>query len=269
MDGRLAVTQRGGQLKAEDGSYHSTQDPERDLPPLFTTAPPFSNLDHQPPFKPFPPYDPRRQSHEQYFHDSGGASHHPTMPSSRSRHLRDPSTQLVPHEDAPPFSDLAASRPTTLAPSVAALTQSYMTNIQHGPSADTQRSSEEPQVAMTMGSLTPTDVHPSSKISSNIRPKNATIQVKNAKDKVQQIMVEHDATGSDIKATSPSVSGDLDDETTTSTIITTTVITTMQMPGTVYMIIVIYIIYRIYVTLPFPNIIQCIKICFCFIMFMR
>nr|XP_055052520.1 seizure protein 6 homolog isoform X1 [Misgurnus anguillicaudatus] len=226
MDGRLAVTQRGGQLEAEDGSYHSTQDPERDLP-LFTTAPPFSNLDHHPPFKPFPPYDPRRQSHEQYFHDSGGASHHPTMPSSRSHHPRDPSTQLVPHEDAPPFSDVAASTPTTPAPSAAALTQSYMTNIQRGPSADTQkRSSEEPHVAMTIGSLTPTDAHPSSKIPSNIRPKNATIQVKNAKDKVQ-----HDATGSDVKATSPSVSGDLDDETTTSTIITTTVITTMQTPA--------------------------------------
>lgn len=235
MNGRLAVTQRGGQLEAEDGSYHTTQDPERDLP-LFTTAPPFSSLDHHPPFKSFPPYDPRPQNHEQYFHDSGGASHHPTMPSSRSHHLPDASTQLVPHEDAPPFSDVAASRPTTSTPSSAALTQPYMSNVRHGPSAETQRKvSEDPHVTMTIGALTTTDMHTSvapssSNVDVNMSPKDATFHVKTSKEKSPQ---EHDATGSDVTGTASPLSGDLDDETTTSTIITTTVITNMHMPGNV------------------------------------
>lgn len=245
MNGRLAVTQRGGQQEGEDGSYHTTQDPKRELP-LFTTAPPFSSLDHHPPFKPFPPYDPRPQNHEEYFHDSGGASHHPTMPSSRSHHLRDASTQLVPHEDAPPFSDVGASRPTTSAPSSAALTQPYMSNIRHGPSTETQRRvSEDPHV--TIGSLTTTDAltsaAPSSSsdkhldegatVSSNVRARDASFHVKKSKEKLKQNKGEHDATGSDITGTASSLSRDLDDETTTSTIITTTVITNMQMPGNV------------------------------------
>lgn len=242
MNGRLAVTQRGGQPEAEDGSYHTTQDPERDLP-MFTTAPPFSSLDHHPPFKPFPPYDPRPQNHEEYFHDSGGASHHPTMP-SRSHHLRDASTQLVPHEDAPPFSDVAASRPTTSAPSSAALTQPYASNVRHGPSAETQRRvSEDPHVTMTIGALTTTDARTSAvpfsssdkhldadvTVSSNVR----AFHVKASKERSTPVKEEHDATGSDVTGTASSLSGDLDDETTTSTIITTTVITNMQTPGNV------------------------------------
>ncbi|XP_057206260.1 seizure protein 6 homolog isoform X2 [Triplophysa rosa] len=245
MNGRLAVTQRGGQPEGEDGSYHTTQDPKRELP-LFTTAPPFSSLDHHPPFKPFLPYDPRPQNHEEYFHDSGGASHHPTMPSSRSHHLRDASTQSVPHEDAPPFSDVAASRPTTSAPSSAAVTQPYMSNVRHEPLAETQRRvSEDPHVTMTIGSLTTTyartSAAPSSSsdkhldagvtVSSNVRARDASFHVKTSKEKLTQIKGEHDAIGSDVTGTASSLSVDLDDETTTSTIITTTVITNMQMPA--------------------------------------
>ncbi|KAI7800562.1 putative seizure protein 6-like protein [Triplophysa rosa] len=240
-----SVTQRGGQPEGEDGSYHTTQDPKRELP-LFTTAPPFSSLDHHPPFKPFLPYDPRPQNHEEYFHDSGGASHHPTMPSSRSHHLRDASTQSVPHEDAPPFSDVAASRPTTSAPSSAAVTQPYMSNVRHEPLAETQRRvSEDPHVTMTIGSLTTTyartSAAPSSSsdkhldagvtVSSNVRARDASFHVKTSKEKLTQIKGEHDAIGSDVTGTASSLSVDLDDETTTSTIITTTVITNMQMPA--------------------------------------
>ncbi|XP_051963166.1 seizure protein 6 homolog isoform X1 [Xyrauchen texanus] len=237
MDGRLAVTQRGGQLEAEDGSnpYHTTQNPERDLP-LLTTAPPFSSLNHHQTYKPFPPYDPLHQSHEQYFQDSGGAAHHPTMPSTSSHLLQDPSTQHVPHEDTPPFSHVTAIKPTTLAPSSAALTQSHMSSVQHESSAETQkRSSKEPPVSMTTRSLT-TDAQTSNekhlekdrgvKISSNNGPKDAT-----NKEKMQKIKIEHDAPLSDVTATASSVSVDLDDKTATSTIITTTVITTMQMPA--------------------------------------
>ncbi len=248
MDGRLAVTQRGGKVEAEDGSnpYHTTQDTDRDLP-LFTTAPPYSGLDHHPPFRPYPPYDPRGQSHEQYFQDSGGAAHHPTMPSSNSHHLQDPYTQLVPHEDAPPFSDVAAPRTTTQAPSAAALTQPHVPNIQHKPSAETQRrSTEEPPLSVTVTSLTTTDVHtsapPASKLSDrgdvtptlNNEPKDATIPVKRDKEKSSKLKAVHGTPGSDVAVKASSMSGDLDDETTTSTIITTTVITTMQTPGTIH-----------------------------------
>ncbi|XP_052472791.1 seizure protein 6 isoform X2 [Carassius gibelio] len=245
MDRRLAVTQRGGQLEAEDGSnpYHTTQDTDRGLP-LFTTAPPYSGLDHHPPFKPYPPYDPRGQSHEQYFQDSGGAAHHPTMPSSNSHLLQDPSTQLVPHKDAPPFSDVAVPRTTTLAPSAAALTQPHVPNFQHKPSAETQRRSmEEPPVSITIASVTTTDVRtstlPASKQSDrgdvsptlNNEPKDTTILLKRDKEKASILKVEHGTPGSDVAVKASSMSGDLDEETTTSTIITTTVITTMQAPA--------------------------------------
>uniref|UniRef100_A0A672QZR5 Seizure related 6 homolog n=1 Tax=Sinocyclocheilus grahami TaxID=75366 RepID=A0A672QZR5_SINGR len=223
MDGRLAVTQRGGQVEAEDGSnpYHTTQDTER-APPLFTTAPPYSGLDHHPPFKPYPPYDPRGQSHEQYFQDSGGAAHHPTMPSSSSHLLQDLSTQLVPHEDVPPFSDVAAPRTTTLAPLAAALTQPHVPNIQHKPSAETQRrSTEEPPLSVTIASLTTTDVHKSAPPASKLTDRGDSSIIK----------AEHSTPGSDVAVKVSSMSGDLDDETTTSTIITTTVITTMQTPA--------------------------------------
>ncbi|KAA0702007.1 Seizure protein 6 -like protein [Triplophysa tibetana] len=207
MNGRLAVTQRGGQQEGEDGSYHTTQDPKRELP-LFTTAPPFSSLDHHPPFKPFPPYDPRPQNHEEYFHDSGGASHHPTMPSS------------------------------------AALTQPYMSNIRHEHSVETQRrASEDPHV--NIGSLITTDALTSAAPSSssdkhldegvtgsfNVRGRDASFHVKKSKEKLKQNKGEHDATGSDVTGTASSLSRDLDDETTTSTIITTMVITNMQSPA--------------------------------------
>ncbi|ROK28207.1 Seizure protein 6 [Anabarilius grahami] len=237
MDRRLAVTQRGGQLEAEDGSnpYHTTQDTDRDLP-LFTTAPPYSGLNHHPPFKPYRPNDPRGQSHEQYFQDSGGAAHHPTVPSSSSHLLQDPSTQLVPHEDASPFSDVAAPRTTTLASSAAALTQPHIPNIQHNPSAETQRrSTEEPPISVTVASLTTTDAHTSTPPVSkeldtgDVTPtlNNKPIPMKREKEKSSMSKV-HGTPGSDVAVKASSVSGDLDDETTTSTIITTTVITTMQ-----------------------------------------
>lgn len=253
MDRRLAVTQRGGQLEAEDGSnpYHTTQDTDRDLP-LFTTAPPYSGLNHHPPFKPYRPNDPRVQSHEQYFQDSGGAAHHPTVPSSSSHLLQDPSTQLVPHEDASPFSDIAAPRTTTLASSAAALTQPHIPNIQHNPSAETQRrSTEEPPISVTVASLTTTDAHtstpPASKelVTGDVTPtlNNKPIPMKREKER-SSMSKAHATPGSDVAVKASSVSGDLDDETTTSTIITTTVITTMQTSGTIHTISVtkIYII---------------------------
>ncbi|XP_016380796.1 seizure protein 6-like isoform X1 [Sinocyclocheilus rhinocerous] len=245
MDRRLAGTQRGDQLEAEERSnpYHTTQNTDRGLP-LFTTAPSYSGLGHHLPFKPYPPYDPRGQSHEQYFQDSGGAAHHPTMPSSNSHLLQDPSTQLVQHKDAPPFPDVAAPRTTTLAPSAAALTQPHMPNIQHKPSAETQsRSTEEPSVSMTVASVTTTDVHtsapPASKQSDrgdvtltlNNEHKDATILLKRDKEKSSILKVEHGTPGSDVAVKASSMSGDLDEETTTSTIITTTVIATMQAPA--------------------------------------
>ncbi|XDV32305.1 hypothetical protein PO909_003162 [Leuciscus waleckii] len=240
MNGRLAVTQRGGQLEAEDGSnpYHTTQDTDRDLPHI-TTAPPYSGLDHHPPFKPYPPYDPRGQSHEQYFQDSGGAAHHPTVPSSSSHLLQDLSTPLVPHEDAPPFSDIAAPRTTTLAPSAAALTQPHVPNIQHQPSAETQRrSTKEPPISMTVASLTTTDAHTSTPPASKkldtgddtATLNNEPIPVKRDEEKSSMIKI-HGTPGSDVAVKASSMPGALDDETTTSTIITTTVITTMQTPA--------------------------------------
>ncbi|XP_036417450.1 seizure protein 6 isoform X2 [Colossoma macropomum] len=233
MEGKMAVTQRGGSPEAENiqNAFHSTQDTDRELP-LVTTAPPFAGLNHHPPFKAFPRPDSHRQG-QQEFEDRLRVEPHLFM---------GPSTQLVPHEDAAPFSDVAATSPTTASLTIPPVTstagQQQAGSMQLSGEKIQRSSFEEPSAALTTESLTttvmPTSAPPPCHTAPEKRPGHvdmATAQepqavttlVTREEEETPKTRAQHDTDAT-------TVSRDPDDETTTTTIITTTIITTMQTP---------------------------------------
>ncbi|KAJ7995869.1 hypothetical protein DPEC_G00231190 [Dallia pectoralis] len=106
-----------GQEKVESASVaftHSpTQDTEREIH-HFTTSSPVNSPNHPPLFRGFalPEHLLTKdfQGDQQFFTDSGGLAGRPTMPGSVSAYeAGDGATSLVPHEDSPPFSDIATT----------------------------------------------------------------------------------------------------------------------------------------------------------------
>ncbi|XP_035390181.1 seizure protein 6 homolog isoform X2 [Electrophorus electricus] len=95
---KLAVTHKGSLVDSVD----STHEPYRGVP-LVTTAPPFTGLNHHPPFKPLP----RGELHHRGQQQVGGRG------GAEPRLTEGPPTHLVPHEEAAPFSDVAAASLTT------------------------------------------------------------------------------------------------------------------------------------------------------------
>ncbi|KAL7848814.1 hypothetical protein SRHO_G00204370 [Serrasalmus rhombeus] len=236
MEGKMAVTQQGGSPEAENvqNAFHSTQDMDRELP-LVTTAPPFAGLNHHPPFKAFPRPDSHHQG-PQEFEDRLRVEPHL---------FKGPSTELVPHEDAAPFFDVAATSPTTAslsmppATSTAVQQQVGSRQLSGTPGEKIQRRSfEEPSAALTTESLT-TTVMPTSApppchtarekqpghvdMATAQEPQAVTTLVTREEEEAPKTRAQHDTDAT-------AVSRDPDDETTTTTIITTTVITTMQTP---------------------------------------
>ncbi|XP_017550344.1 seizure protein 6 isoform X1 [Pygocentrus nattereri] len=236
MEGKMAVTQQGGSPEAENvqNAFHSTQDMDRELP-LVTTAPPFAGLNHHPPFKAFPRPDSHHQG-PQEFEDRLRVEPHL---------FKGPSTQLVPHEDAAPFFDVAATSPTTAslsmppATSTAVQQQVGSRQLSGTPGEKIQRRSfEEPSAALITESLT-TTVMPTSApppchtarekqpghvdMATAQEPQAVTTLVTREEEEAPKTRAQHDTD-------TTAVSRDPDDETTTTTIITTTVITTMQTP---------------------------------------
>ncbi|XP_066519890.1 seizure protein 6 homolog isoform X2 [Hoplias malabaricus] len=226
MTGKMTVTQSGGSSEAESvqNAFHSTQDTERELP-LVTTAPPFAGLNHHPPFKAFPRPDHQGQ---QEFNERLRAG---------SRLFMDQSTQLVPHEDAAPFSDVADTSSTTASFATPAATSAGQQKTQ-------RRSFEEPSATMTTETLTttimPTSAPPPCNtapgehlgrvaVASTRDPRAVTTLVTREAEEVPKTRPQHDTPSSDAN-TMTSDSKDLEEETTTTTIITTTIITTMQTP---------------------------------------
>ncbi|XP_072548129.1 seizure protein 6 homolog isoform X2 [Salminus brasiliensis] len=229
MEGKVAVTQRGGSLEAEDAQnvFHSTQETNRD-PPLVTTAPPFAGLNHHPPYKAFTRPDPRRQDRLRVESDL----------------FMGPSTQLVPHEDAAPFSDVAVTVPTAT-PTAGSQPASSL-DLSGAAGRKTHRTSfREPSVAMTTETLTttmiPTSAPPPCQTVPGEQPghidaaatqgvKAVTTLVTREEEETLNTKAEHHTSASDTITVASSEAREVDDETTTTTIITTTIITTMQTP---------------------------------------
>ncbi|KAL2096169.1 hypothetical protein ACEWY4_008317 [Coilia grayii] len=260
LEGHGAVTQRGGHGKAEGGHspYPTTQDTERDGP-LVTTAPPFNVLNHHPPYKGFLVPESHHtddfRGHQQFFEDSGGA----TMPGSGHHLVQEPSTQLMPHEDVPAFSDIASPTPTTAAMPASTIAARAGDAERHASKAKTPETSQQvkttvsardyatteslttamhtsapppcastPGVAVTMGQG-PSD-RARVAIATTVAPPALTTPVK--MDDVAETERSGAQNNKSPDGNIPAAaSADLEEETTTTTIITTTVITTMQTPA--------------------------------------
>ncbi|XP_048120368.1 seizure protein 6 homolog isoform X3 [Alosa alosa] len=255
LEGRVAVTQRGGQGEAEGGhsTYPTTQDTDRDGP-LVTTAPPFNVLNHHPPYKGFLAPESYHtddlRGHPQFFEDSGGA----TVPGSGHHLVQEPSTQLVPHEDAPAFSDVASPTPTTAATPASTITaRDPAGSDQHGSKvADPMngKTTTSHRDFIMAESLT-TATHASTPPPCASTPNMAVTMGRGSSDRARVAIATTASPPALVKTDTitemersaaqnnkspdnvvPAVaSADLEEETTTTTIITTTVITTMQTPA--------------------------------------
>ncbi|CAB1316212.1 unnamed protein product, partial [Coregonus sp. 'balchen'] len=257
----------GGQRRVESDSgaftHSSTQDTESEIH-HFTTASPMNVPNHRPVFRGLALHElllaKDFQGDQRFFTDHGDVAGHPTMPSSVSAfEAGDASTRLVPHEDAPAFSDIAttatvaATTPLTISASTAP--GLLVSMAQNNKSAkDKARDAEE--VVVTTDSLTtpvvattaptvsghspnvPTFLNGSPNgqgeviMENTLPPPVLTTSVSVEKGESEEPRVKN-RTGPGIQLTKLTTvsTGEVNEGMTTTTIITTTTITTMQTPG--------------------------------------
>lgn len=214
----MAVTQRG-ESDDKHGGFHGTPDTGRDLP-LVTTAPPFTDLNHHFQFKTISQPDPHYQS-QGISKDSGEMDHHL---------FKALSAQLVPHEDAAAFSDMATG---SFFAHDAKLTAE---SLKQSEAASFEELSTESLTTSIVPSSDPPPCNtaPGEQLGS---PHAATTQETKGvttllmRKEEEKSKTREKRKGPNIEASAVTVSGDQDDETTTTTIFTTTIITTIQTPG--------------------------------------
>lgn len=228
MDGKMAVTQREDSPHSDDkqGVFHSTPDPGRELPQL-TTAPPFTDLNHQHQLKTISQPDPHYQSQER-FKGSREVDHHL---------FKALSAQLVSHEDEGLFSDVT---PGAFSVHTGELTAG---NLERSEAAGKihRESLEELSTEALTTRIMPTSAPPPCRTVPHAALHAAATQepegVTTLRDERLMTREEdekskrHMGLTPDANKVALSVSGDQDDETTTTTIFTTTIITTIQTPG--------------------------------------
>ncbi|XP_066551435.1 seizure protein 6 homolog [Amia ocellicauda] len=260
-----SVSQRSdgaAQMEAERlGSYATTHDPEHESEMrLATTAPPVNFHNHHPLLEEFIHETLLKKDFlgQQHFFGGGDARGVPTQPATGARSGGNPSTNLVPHKDAPAFSDIAttatmaATSPmTTVATTAQELPASLARKME---AQDMGRTTEMGLVDVTTDSLTTPVIQTTTHLLGNSPPlatpmgeaspgqEKATTATSLApsppsqsekSDKTEApVPVTEQSIGpaSEVSTMTSSSSGDTDEETTTTTIITTTIITTMQTP---------------------------------------
>ncbi|KAL4647199.1 hypothetical protein GN956_G7842 [Arapaima gigas] len=217
----------------------TTRDTDREIPAV-TTAPPFNIPNHHSVYKGFLLPDALLtrdfRGQRQFFEEGGATDRHPEMLASSSHFVEQPPTRMVPHEDAPAFSDVADTVATTA-------------NIPIWSTAMTTTTA--PEMAVTVAARTPGFLITPVSLSSvtppqNDGPKLATQRLSGSEEVTSATtfappglttaVAEAPGTATtrrggnsdEVKATAAASSQEADEETTTSTIITTTVITTMQ-----------------------------------------
>ncbi|KAM4620322.1 seizure protein 6 homolog [Polymixia lowei] len=240
-------------------THSPTQDTESEVHP-FTTVSPINIPNHRPVLKGLLLHEHLLtrdfEGDQHFFMEDGSLAAHPTVPGSVSApESGDPTTQLVPHEDAPAFSDVAttataaATTPlTTFAPTTPGLPMSLP---QKRSSKDKSRGVEK--VAATTDSLT-THVtqakssavngnNPTTPSSQRSRPHGqgvvpaAATRAPTSEKKEQEDAKYTTGNGKAssgqqlIRLTASQEELDEDASTTSTTTITTTTITTMQTSG--------------------------------------
>uniref|UniRef100_W5MBX5 Seizure related 6 homolog n=1 Tax=Lepisosteus oculatus TaxID=7918 RepID=W5MBX5_LEPOC len=221
----------GGVAGAAGGHspFPTPQDPEGEISPA-TTAPPVSFHSHHPLLGEFIHERLLKKDFlgQQHFFSNGEAAGRPTLPTADSYAGGDPSTKLVPHEDAPAFSDIATT--TTMATTSPMTTMATTAQESAASLAQSGADGNSPALAtptgegpVSTGGVTAATSLAVSALTESVRSEAAHTQ--------QPIAEQNMGTASEITAmTSSSSSGETDEETTTTTIITTTIITTMQTP---------------------------------------
>ncbi|KAM6983254.1 seizure protein 6 homolog isoform 2-T2 [Tautogolabrus adspersus] len=161
------ATIHGQGPKESNGISRRTLDPDRDSPTMdteseihvVTTASPMNVPNHQPVLKGLLLHEHLLtrdfQSDQHFFRRDGSVAAYSTMPGSVS--AGDPVTQLVPHEEAPAFSDIATT--ATAAATSPLTTYSPTTpgppmSLSQKESSRTSKTKEQDQIQPTMDSLT-------------------------------------------------------------------------------------------------------------------
>ncbi|CAB1348058.1 unnamed protein product, partial [Coregonus sp. 'balchen'] len=246
------ITQRGQSESGGPSPYPTTQDTDREVP-LVTTAPPLNVHNHHPLYKGFLLQE-SLQGQGHFFEDSGGVETHPAMPPSAPDFARDPAIHTVPHKDALAFSDVASTTTTVatatspLATQGSAVPEGRVSVTQRGALTNGRERRTEEE-ADAMDTLTTPVMHTSAPPPRSNTP-NLAAPIGNRYSEVPTAstmthpalttLVEKDAGKSEehnmshasdgVAMGTSAVSGDVDEETTMTTITTTTIITTMQNP---------------------------------------
>ncbi|XP_037543989.1 seizure protein 6 homolog [Nematolebias whitei] len=219
-----------------------TQDSENEAHSV-TTVSPMNMPNHQPILKGFHLHEHLLtrdfQGDQRFFWKDGSVAAHPTMPGSVSApNAGDALTQVVPHEDAPAFSDIAT---TATAAATSPLTMYSHTTPASPISLPQKKSAKEKtkasdKVEPTTYSLT-TQVTPYSRgnpvasLSSQGRgvPMDATFtSTVMEKGQVREVAVKNKSSSDHLRSKFPSSSQEQGTSTESSTVITTTTIPTMQ-----------------------------------------
>ncbi|KAM8835340.1 seizure protein 6 homolog isoform 1-T1 [Synchiropus picturatus] len=210
-------------------THSPTHDTEREVH-VVTTGSPMHSPDHRPVFKGLLLHEHLLtrdfQGDQHFFRKDGSIAAYPTMPGALSdSDIRDPVTHLVPHEDAPAFSDIATTATAAATSSLAKL--SHTTPPTAVFSQNSTRSADK--IEPTTQTLT-THVTPVTRGSvlgplqrSQNEPVLSSAESRTMKSEKKEVMKnsperpEHLNSGSRKEAT-----------TTSSTITTTTIMTTIQ-----------------------------------------
>ncbi|GLD47026.1 seizure protein 6-like isoform X1, partial [Lates japonicus] len=165
-----AVAEIHGQGPKESGSIRKrTLDPDRDLfthPPtqdtesevhLVTTVSPINIPNHRPVLKGLLLHEHMLtrdfQGDQHFFRRDGSVAAYPTVPGSvPASDARDPATQLVPHEDAPAFSDIA----TTATPAATSPLTTFSPTTPRPPMSLPQKKSSSKEKIMGADKVEPT-----------------------------------------------------------------------------------------------------------------
>ena len=254
-------------LETEGGHspYAPTQDTEREVH-LVTTGSPPNFPHHRPLFEGFLLHETLLtkdfRGDQRFFAEDGAVAGYPTTPAPGSHFPGDASTRVVPHEDAPAYSDVATTSATTAGTlpmtTLAAVTVEPTVSKVHEAAAEGRGRTSETEVAVTTDSLTTPvmltsdppphrdgpaltmpvrdrpPVQDTVTMATSLAPQALTTSTGHDKEEARMPDASRNpghAGEVTTTASSSSSSGDVDEETTTTTIITTTIITTMQMPG--------------------------------------
>ncbi|XP_036451612.1 LOW QUALITY PROTEIN: seizure protein 6 homolog [Colossoma macropomum] len=232
------LSNRGGESESEQELNPFTSKPNFEVHEITTSFTP-SFPDHRPNLRGLLLHEALLtkdfQGDQQFFKEDGGLEAQPTA-SGPSTYLEtgDSATHVVPHEDAPAFSDIATTAMTTVSPT---LPGKLVSMPQKRPSKGRERTAEKLEVtsqALTTPVL-PATTRPNIRQQTSLASTKAHLSERKAASKDNASSSATAFTKKEpLRPAGKSLEGnhtDVDEETMTSTIHTTTIISTMRAEG--------------------------------------